>query len=47
MANKKTTKQKPNTTRSGALACAFGTLWDEHFKGGHGCLWCAAYKGNT
>jgi hypothetical protein len=35
--------QKPNTTRSGAIACCFGTLWEEHFKGGKGCLWCAAH----
>lgn len=34
-----------NTTRSGELACAFGTAWLDHFKppigNGIGCLWCA------
>ncbi len=34
------TAMKPNTTRSGALACAFGTPFLDHTNG-RGCLWCA------
>ncbi len=34
-----------NRTRTGALACAFGTPWLDHFEPptgtGKGCLWCA------
>lgn len=38
-------KLPPNTTRTGAVACAFGTPWLDHFEPpvgtGRGCLWCA------
>lgn len=40
---------RPNSTPSGAAACAFGTLWTDHFDppigSALGCLWCLSYHG--
>jgi len=33
-------KPQPNRLPNGELACANGTPWLEHFKGGKGCLFC-------
>jgi hypothetical protein len=33
-----------NRTADGALACAFGTPWMEHFGRGNGCPACESYR---
>ena len=37
---KKKPKPQPNRLPDGELACANGTPWLEHFKGGKGCVFC-------